>query len=130
MANGKNRPGAGRNPFPGEPFYCVPIKLHECGLARELSGSEFKRYSTFLRLANYHKRKNFRVTLPKLAELDGVSPRRAHEVHPRLQERGLILVERNTIPYSYVVLLTSEWRDRNGLSYPPSRILQSYLWSL
>ena len=128
VANEKNRPGAGRIPFPGEPFYSVPTKLHECGLARELTGSEFKRYSTFLRLANCHRRKDFRVTLPKLAELDGVSPRRAHEVHPRLEGRGLILVERNTNPYTYVVLLPSQWRDGKGQPYPPSKIPQSYLW--
>jgi hypothetical protein len=130
VANKKDRPGAGRNPFPDEPFYCVPIKLHECGLARELTGSEFKRYITLLRLANYHKRKHFRVTLTRLRELDGVSPRRAHEVHPKLQKRGLILVERNTNPYTYVVLLPSEWRDGIGQPYAPSKITRSYLWSL
>jgi hypothetical protein len=127
-ANKKDRPGAGRNPFPYEPFYCVPTKLYVCGLGRELTGSEFKRYSTFLRPANYHKRKNFRATLPELAQLDGVSPRRAHEVHPRLQERKLILVERHTNPYTYVVLLPSEWRDANGQPYPPSKMTQSCLW--
>jgi hypothetical protein len=129
VANKRDRPGAGRNPFPGEPFYCVPIKLHECGIARELTGSEFKRYSTLLRLANYHKRTDFRVALAKLEQLDGVSPRRAHGVHPRLQERGLILVERNTNPYTYVVLLPSEWRDRNGQCYPSSKITQFSLWN-
>lgn len=127
VAHSKERPGAGRIPFPGEFFYSVPIKLHECGLARELTGYEFKRYSTFLRLANYYKRLNFPATLVRLQELDGVSPRRAHEIHPRLQERGLILVERNTKPYTYVVLLPSEWKEKNGQPYPPSKIARSYL---
>jgi hypothetical protein len=129
VAGDKNRPGAGRNPFPHEPFYCVPIKLHECRLARELTGSEFKRYSTFLRLANYHKRTNFQATLPALEKLDGISPRRAHEVHPKLVERGLILVERKTNPYTYVVLLPSEWRDGKGQPFAASRIPRSYLWT-
>jgi hypothetical protein len=130
VANSKERAGAGRIPFPGEIFYSVPVKLHECGLARELTGSEFKRYSTLLRLANYHKGLAFRATLKVLEDLDGVSPRRAHEVHPKLEERGLILVERNTNPYTYVVLLPSEWKEKNGQPYPPSKIPQSYLWRL
>jgi len=126
----KAKPGAGRNPFPDEPFYCVPIKLHDCGLARELTASQFKRYSTFLRLANYYKRNSFRATLPELEKLDGISPRRAHEIHPHLEERGMVLIERNTNPYTYVVLLPSEWRDRNGHPYPPSKTPKSYLRGL
>jgi|GEM_PF-4471330 len=129
MMESRAKPGAGRNPFPDEPFYCVPIKLHDCGLAREMTGAEFKRYSTFLRLANYKKRTDFKETLSHLEKLDGISPRRAHEVHPRLEERGMILVERNTNPYTYVVLLPSEWKRRNGQPYPPSKIPKSYQWT-
>ena len=120
----------GRNPFPDEPFYCVPIKLHDCGLARELTPAQFMRYSTLLRLANYHKRTEFRATLRELAALDGICPRRAHEIHPRLQERGMILVERNTTPYTYVVLLPSQWREHNGQRFLPSTIPRSYLKGL
>lgn len=119
--------GTGRNPFPDEPFYCVPIKLHDCGLARELTPAQFKRYSTLLRLANYHKRIEFRATLRELASLDGICPRRAHEIHPRLQEHGMILVERKTNPYTYLVLLPSEWQDGNGQPFPPSKIPRSYV---
>jgi hypothetical protein len=122
----KSSSGAGRNPFQCEPFFPVPIKLLECGLARLLTNAQFKRYITFLRLANYHKRNHFRATLPELERLDGISPRRAHEVHPRLEEYGMILVERNTNPYTYVVLLPSEWRDENGQHYPSSKIPKSY----
>jgi len=122
----KSSSGAGRNPFPAEVFYCVPIKLHDCGLARELTGAEFKRYSTLIRLANYHKRIEFRATLAELEKLDGISTRRAHEVHPRLEEHGMIRVERDTNPYTYVVLLPSEWRDNNGRQYPSSKIPKSY----
>lgn len=105
----------------------MPIKLHDCGLARELTGSEFKRYGTLLRLANYYRRLDFRATLKKLEDLDGLSPRRAHEVHPRLEERGLILVERKTNPYTYVLLQPSEWRDNHGHHYPPSKVPLSYI---
>lgn len=122
--------GAGRNPFPAEPFYCVPIKLHDCGLAKELTNAEFKRYSTLIRLANYHKRIEFRATLRQLERLDGISPRRAHQVHTRLEEHGMIRVERNTNPYTYVIFLPSEWRDGDGRSYPPSKIAKSYLRAL
>lgn len=132
MGNEQKRRGLGRNPFPHEPFYCVPIKLHECGMARELTGSQFKRYSTLLRLANYHKKTHFRTTLKELEKLDGVSPRRAHDVHPKLEERGLVLIETKTNPYTYVVLLPSEWRDKQRNAYLPSKIPRSFtstFWS-
>ncbi len=119
----------GRNIFRGEPFYCVATKLYDCGLASELTSTEFKRYNTLARLANYHKRNEFRATLPELERLDGISTRRAHEVHPRLEEHGMILVERNTNPYTYVVLQTSEWKNGNGQHYPPSKVPKSYLWN-
>lgn len=119
--------GAGRNPFPDEPFYFVPIKLHDCGLARQLTPAQFKRYCTLVRQANYHKRNEFRATLPDLEKLDGISVRLAHEIHPRLQEFGMILVERHARPYTYVVLHPSEWRDKNGLPFPPSKIPRSYV---
>lgn len=119
--------GAGRNPFRDEPFYCVPIKLHDSGLARDLTPAQFMRYCTFLRLANYYKRTDFQATLAELEKLDGICPRRAHEIHPRLQEHGMILVERNTDPYTYVVLVTSEWRNDGGSAFPASKIPRSYL---
>jgi hypothetical protein len=121
------KPGAGRNPFPQEPFVCVPLKLFECGLARKLKPSEFKRYVTLLRCANYHKRLSFRATLGELEKLDGISSRRAHEIHPRLEEHRMLVVERDTNPYTYAVLLPSEWRDgRTGQPYPASKIPRSY----
>ena len=122
--------GAGRNPFPSEAFFCVPIKLHDCGLARSLTPAQYKRYCTFLRLANYYKRHQFRATLPALEELDGICARRAHEIHPKLEERGMMLIERDKNPYVYVVLLPSEWRDEKGQPYPPGKIPKSYLWNL
>lgn len=129
MAEKKARAGAGRNPFPGEPFYPVPTKLHDCGLARELTPMQFMRYCTLVRLANYRRRNDFRASLRELEKRDGISPRRAHEVHPKLEEHGMISIERGTNPYTYVVLLPSEWRDRSGHPYPPSKIPRSYLWA-
>jgi hypothetical protein len=124
----EEKKGAGRNPFPSEPFYCVPIKLHDCGLARDLTNADFKRYGTLLRLANYYKKTAFRATLERLEELDGIAPRTAHDVHARLGEHRMVIVERNTNPYTYVVLLPSEWQSRNGVRYPASQIPQSYWW--
>jgi len=128
MSNRKDKPKSKRNPFPDEPFYCVPIKLHDCGLARELTSADFKRYSTLLRLANYYQKNSFQATLEKLEALDGIAPRTAHDVHARLGEHKMLVVERQTNPYTYVVLLPSEWQSRNGVRYPPSKIPQSYAW--
>jgi hypothetical protein len=127
MANQQDKPRSRRNPFAAEPFFFVPTKLFDCGLAAELTGAEFKRYITFLRRANYLERTSFQETLRDLGTLDGISARRAHEVHPKLEERGMILVERTTRPYTYRLLLPSEWRDRNGQAYPASRIPRSYV---
>jgi hypothetical protein len=124
----KEKPGDGRIPFPSEPFFAIPIKLFDCGLARELTSSEFKRYATFSRLANFHQRNDLKVQLEELEVLDGISVRRAHEIHPRLEERGMIVVERNTRPHTYVLLHPSQWRDRtNRQRYPPSRLPRSYV---
>jgi hypothetical protein len=127
MINQAARPPSGRNPFPAEPFFFVPTKLFDCGLAAELTGAQFERYISFLRRANYSERTAFQATLRDLEKLDGIAARRAHEVHPKLEERGMILVERTTRPYTYRLLLPSEWRDRNGQAYPASRIPRSYV---
>ena len=124
----KQKPKSKRNPFPDEPFYFVPIKLHDSGLARELTSADFKRYSTLLRLANYHQKNSFQATLERLEELDGIAPRTAHDVHARLGEHKMLIVERHTNPYTYVLLLPSEWRSRHGVPYPASKIPRSYWW--
>lgn len=111
-ATGRRKSPSGRNPFPGEPFFIVPIKLYDSGLVKNLTGNEHKRYNTFLRLANYKKQRNFKTTLPELEEHDGVSPRRAHEVHARLQERGMLIVDRSTSPYTYQLTFPTEWHER------------------
>lgn len=116
-----------RNPFPDEPFFIVPLKLYDCGLATHLTPAQLTRYITFLRLANYRSRNDVRVTLPELERLDGICVRRAREIHPCLKDFGMILVEKWTRPYTYVVLHPSEWRDRYGIPFPPSRIPRSYL---
>ncbi len=100
-----------RNPFPGVYFFTVPLALYESGLAARLTGSEFKRYTTLLRLSNYrYGSQKIQATLKELAELDGVSVRRAWLVNRKLQERGLVKVE-NTKPITYVLVPPAYWPD-------------------
>ena len=64
-----------------------------------------------LRYLAYEARPNeVQVSLRRLDELDGISDRRAHEVHPHLEEMGLMLVARNKNPHNYVQLLPTEWK--------------------
>jgi len=130
MTDQNEKPKSKRNPFPDEPFYVVPIKLLDCGLARDLTSGDFKRYSTFLRLANYYQKTEFQATLRGLERLDGISARAAFDTHARLQEHKMIIVERYTNPYTYALLLPSEWQSRNGVPYPASKIPRSYVWRL
>jgi hypothetical protein len=84
-----------RNPFPDSFFFPVPLRLFDDGVARTMSGAELKRYLTLLRVANFqYGKKSIRLGLDALAMFDGVSPRSAWLVHRKLQERGLITIER------------------------------------
>ena len=105
----------------------VPIKLYDCEFVRDLTGHEFKRYITFLRLANYKKRRCLQATLPELEKYDGISPRRAHEIHPRLEERGMLSVDRGTNPYTYRLSHPSEWHQRGKGILPASTLSWSDL---
>lgn len=96
--------------FPEEPWFNVTCALLDGGFFRGMSGSMSKRYFTFRFLASIEGRNEFNASLTKLARIDGVSPRRAHEVHAMLEEMRLIIVERDCKPYRYVLLLPSEWR--------------------
>ncbi|TAM82043.1 MAG: hypothetical protein EPN47_10215 [Acidobacteria bacterium] len=99
-----------RNPFPEAYFFFVPLKLYETGLAAHLSGSEFKRYVTLLRISNYdYGNREVKVNLKELETLDGVSPRSAFQVHTRLQEYGLLLVDRRTKPFTYTLRDPDMW---------------------
>ena len=102
-----------RNPFPGEPFFIVPIALYETGLVRHMKPSEFIRYITLLRIANYRSSVEIQVDLDSLSEIDGIAPRTAWLVHRKLQERGLIFLGK-TKPRTYRVIPASQWPDYSG----------------
>lgn len=103
-----------RNPFPDAHFFIVPLRLYESGLAARMSGSEFKRYVSLLRLANYsYGSREVQVDLKSLETLDGVSPRRAWFVHLKLEERGLIQVKK-TRPATYELVHPDCWPECTG----------------
>ena len=113
-----------RYPFHDEPFFAVPLCLLDRGLVRVMSGSEFKRYLTLLRLSNYkYGTRIIQRSLKELEKLDGVSVRRAWQVNGKLQERGLITVE-NTKPTTYILVPPACWPDvdETGAYLPPSQV--------
>ncbi len=110
-----------RNPFPDDYFFHVPLCLLDRGMGRMMSGSEFKRYLTLLRLSNYkYGTRIIQRSWKELEKLDGVSERRAWQVNGKLQERGLITVE-NTKPTSYLLVPPACWPevDETGAYLPP-----------
>lgn len=96
--------------FPDEFWFNVTCALLERGFVRGMTGAMVKRYLTLRFLASNEGRNEFTATLTELERLDGVSPRRAHEVHAMLAEMSLIIVEQDCKPYRYVLLLPSEWK--------------------
>lgn len=92
-----------------ELFFAVPHRVYTLGLVKAMGMAEFKRYNTLRWLANFMANSQFRVAKATLATLDGVSSRRAFDVNTKLSERGLIRVNTTTKPYTYVVLLPSEF---------------------
>lgn len=103
----------GRNPFPEEHFFSMPLKLYQSGLAAHMSGSEFKRYCTLLRLSNYnYGAAEVEMDQQQLAKLDGVSARTGFTVHTRLEEYGLISVDRQSKPFTYRLISPSVWPDQ------------------
>jgi hypothetical protein len=123
----RSRRRSARILFPAEPWFTLPIKLVDCGLTSQLTGAAFKRYVTLSRLGNYYSRNEFQASLDELTRLDGISPRRAHEINAILGEHRMIIVERGKRPYNYVLLVPSEWRNRSGQPYPESRVPRSYV---
>jgi hypothetical protein len=97
-------------PGPGELFLKTPHRMFTTGLVATMGNAEFKRYQTLLWVANAVNSNAFRIDVKDLERIDGVSPRRARDVNIKLEERGLILIERDTKPYRYVLLLVSEWK--------------------
>ena len=113
-----------RNPFPDDYFFHVPLCLLDRGLVRVMSGSEFKRYLTLLRLSNYkYGTRVLQRSLKELEKLDGVSERRAWQVNGKLQDRGLVQIEK-TKPTTYILVLPACWPDvdETGAYLPPSQV--------
>jgi DNA-binding transcriptional ArsR family regulator len=65
---------------------------------------------TLLRISNYLGKLSFSVGLEWLGTLDGVSPRSAFRVNAKLEERGLVHIERDRNPTRYTLNLLSEWK--------------------
>jgi len=110
-----------RNPFPDEYFFAVPLCLWDRGLVHGMTGSEVKRYLTLLRLSNYkYGTRIIQRSLKELEKLDGVSERRAWQVNGKLQERGLVQVEK-TKPTTYILVPPACWPevDETGAYLPP-----------
>ena len=99
-----------RNPFPGTLFFTLPIRLYDDGYVRDMRGAEFKRLLTLYRLANFkYGKTEFQTSLQELQKLDGVSPRCAFLINTRLKERGLILVNKRTKPFTYTLVSPDLW---------------------
>jgi hypothetical protein len=107
------RPPSRRNPFPGESFFMVPIALYASGLSRWMKPSQFIRYVTLLRVANYRSSTEYSIDLRSLAELDGVSTRAARDAHIKLQEFGLIRIAK-TNPFTYTLVSPAFWEQNFG----------------
>ncbi len=90
-------------------FFFVPIALYESGWATHLSGNEFKRYVTLLRVSNFrYGKRQFQASQSYLMTLDGLPERTAKRVHGKLEEYGLIRIF-PTNPRTFVLLLPEEW---------------------
>ncbi|MGO8732189.1 MAG: hypothetical protein ACLQVM_05290 [Terriglobia bacterium] len=85
------------------------IELIDSGLARLMGASEFRRYITLVRIANFLGALSFAMSLEELEVIDGVSPRSAHHVNAKLGERKLVEVDRKCNPYRYRLFLPQEW---------------------
>jgi ABC-type hemin transport system ATPase subunit len=116
-ASHKEKPGKGRIAFPDQLFVAVPIEAIESGLVRELNGGEIKRLLALLRVANHQCKEvgqRFQVRDEDLRRLDGASQRTAYRATRGLQARGVIWFTSDTKPFTYILNLPSEWRDRKG----------------
>jgi hypothetical protein len=107
------RPPSRRNPFPGESFFMVPIALYESGFSRWMRPSQFIRYVTLLRVANYYSTIEISMDLRSLERLDGVSTRAARDAHIKLQEYGLIRIARKN-PFTYTLISPAFWAETFG----------------
>jgi hypothetical protein len=109
-----------RNPFPGDPFFMVPIALYDTGLGSRMSHSQFIRYVTLLRIANYRSTRQFQIDLGSLERLDGISKRAGRDAHTKLQEYGLVRIAK-TNPYTYTLISPADWEESFGRIRPRFR---------
>jgi len=100
-----------RNPFPRAHYFSVPIALFDSGLAAILTGAQLRRYLTFLRASNFnYGGLAIQMTERELEKWDGVSGRTAFEAHTKLEEYGLIEINRKTRPYTYKLIDPFFWK--------------------
>ncbi len=93
-------------------FFSVPLALYDSGWATQLSGNEFKRYVTLLRVSNFrYGKRQFQASQSYLMTLDGLPERTTKRVHGKLEEYGLIRIF-PTNPRTFVLLLPEEWARR------------------
>lgn len=107
-----DRPRRSRYPFhDGSFFFLLPLDLIDSGLAALMTGAEYKRYVSYLRLSNFdYGNVEIRVSFEQLARMDGISPRRARDITVKLQERGLIAFTR-TKPLTVILIPPSCWPE-------------------
>jgi hypothetical protein len=75
--------------------------------------SQFIRYVTLLRVANYSSSTEVSIDRRSLCKLDGISTRAARDAHIRLQEYGLIRIAK-TSPFTYTLVSPAYWENNFG----------------
>ena len=98
--------------FPDFDWFDISSDLLTGGFGAEMTGAAFKRYVTLRYLANKNRSSVVQESLIELEKLDGISPRRAHEVNAHLGEMRMVEVNREANPYRYRLYLPTEWRKR------------------
>lgn len=131
MQSTNAKPGDGRIAFPDQLFVAVPMQVFESGLLRQLNGREIKRFLSLLRVANLQSKMvghKFQATLKDLEKIDGVSQRTAYRATRGLEARGVIWFTSDTKPFTYILNLPSEWRDRKGRPLDTSKQCLAPVW--
>ncbi len=91
-------------------FFCVPLALYDAGYASLLGKSACTRYGSLMRCSNYlYGARKFQAGPKQLEEMDGIAERTAKRVHARLEEYGLIRINRKTRPHTFQLIPPSEW---------------------
>jgi len=117
MAVDKDKLGKGRIAYPDHMFVSVPIEAIDSGFLRELNAAELRRWLALLRVANQRCKivgEKFQVTEEELRKFDRASQRTAYRATRGLQARGVIWVNFDTKPLTYLLNWPTEWRDRKN----------------